>query len=170
MSTSIQFPQVPFVDKDGYVSLAWRQWLLNPQFIQIAIAQVLAVSSGGTGIGSGIPGGILGFTNAANLASSVELTKNEIVLGGGAGLTPKPLGDLGTTVKVLHGNAGGLPSFGQVVEDDLSLSDNTTDDVSITKHGFAPKAPNDSSQFLNGLGSWATPASGGSSVLAWLAL
>lgn len=42
-----------------------------------------------------------------------------------------------------------------ITESDLSLSDVTTDNVSSTKHGFAPKSPADATQFLNGA---ATPA------------
>ncbi len=38
----------------------------------------------------------------------------------------------------------------------ISTSDITTNDVSITKHGFAPKAPNDTAKFLRGDGTWNT--------------
>jgi hypothetical protein len=37
----------------------------------------------------------------------------------------------------------------------------TTNDVSITKHGFVPKAPNDATKYLNGVGAYAVPAGGG---------
>lgn len=41
---------------------------------------------------------------------------------------------------------------------DLSLVDDTTNDVSTSAHGFAPKAPGDANTFLNGLaGLWTTP-------------
>lgn len=49
-------------------------------------------------------------------------------------------------------------------EADLSLSDNTTADVSTAKHGFAPKAPNDTTKYLRGDGTWAVPASSSSST------
>ena len=48
-----------------------------------------------------------------------------------------------------------------VTDANLSTSDITTNDVSTTKHGFAPKAPNDTSKFLRGDGTWATPSAGG---------
>lgn len=38
------------------------------------------------------------------------------------------------------------------------LADNTTNDVSTTKHGYVPKAPNDTAKYLRGDGSWATIA------------
>ena len=44
-----------------------------------------------------------------------------------------------------------------VTESTLTLTDNTTADVSTTKHGLVPKLPNDSSKYLNGLGVWAVP-------------
>lgn len=45
-----------------------------------------------------------------------------------------------------------------VTEAQIILSDVTTDDVSTSKHGFVPKAPNDSTKFLNGVGAYAVPA------------
>ncbi len=62
----------------------------------------------------------------------------------------------GTTTTVLHGNAAGNPAFGAVVEADQTLADNTTNDVSTTKHGYAPKAPNDATKFLDGTGAYDT--------------
>jgi hypothetical protein len=54
-------------------------------------------------------------------------------------------------------SSGTLTNCGGLVETGLSLSDNTTNDVSITKHGFAPKAPNDTTKFLRGDATWAVP-------------
>jgi hypothetical protein len=64
-----------------------------------------------------------------------------------------------TTNKVLRGTGTGDSAWGNVVEADISLSDNTTNDVSTTKHGFVPKAPNDTTKVLRGDGTWATVAS-----------
>jgi hypothetical protein len=51
-----------------------------------------------------------------------------------------------------HDHAGG---DGAVITDaNLSFTDVTTNDVSITKHGFAPKAPNVSTKYLAGNGNW----------------
>lgn len=44
-----------------------------------------------------------------------------------------------------------------VTEAKLLLADNTTGDVSTTKHGFVPKAPNDTTKFLRGDGTWDVP-------------
>src|SRR5438552_3518139 len=50
-----------------------------------------------------------------------------------------------------------LAAAGGITEAQLSLSDITTDNVSITKHGFAPKAPNDATKFLDGTGAYTVP-------------
>lgn len=63
---------------------------------------------------AGTSGGVPYFSNGTTLASSAALAANQIVLGGGAGTTPATLGTLGTTTTVLHGNAGGAPTFGAV--------------------------------------------------------
>lgn len=93
-----------------------------------------------------------------------ELT-GDITAGPGAGsqvatiaanaiTTTKILNDAITTAKILDA---------QITELKLLLADNVTHDVSITKHGFAPKAPNDATKYLNGVGAWAVPAGGGGS-------
>jgi len=48
-----------------------------------------------------------------------------------------------------------------VTDANLTTTDITTNDVSTSKHGFAPKAPNDTTKFLRGDGTWAVPAAGG---------
>lgn len=51
--------------------------------------------------------------------------------------------------------ATGAVVIDKIFEADITLADNTTDNVSSTKHGFAPKSPADATTFLNGA---ATPA------------
>lgn len=48
-------------------------------------------------------------------------------------------------------------------ESDLSLTDVTTANVSTTKHGFAPKLPNDATKYLDGTGAYTVPAGGSGS-------
>lgn len=43
------------------------------------------------------------------------------------------------------------------LDTDVQFSDVTTGDVSITKHGFAPKATGDATKFLNGVGGYSLP-------------
>ena len=53
-----------------------------------------------------------------------------------------------------HTNSAG---GGTLAEAALALTDITTNDVSTTKHGFTPKAPNDTAKFLRGDATWAAP-------------
>jgi hypothetical protein len=92
-----------------------------------------------------------GFATVTNVSGS--LTNHAIILGNG-GNDVRALGSLGTTTTVLHGNATGDPSFGSVVENDQLLSDVTTDNVSTSAHGYAPKLPGDPAKFFNGSGAY----------------
>ncbi len=47
-----------------------------------------------------------------------------------------------------------------ITESNISLSDVTTDNVTTSAHGFVPKAPNLTTQFLRGDATWAAPTSG----------
>lgn len=48
-----------------------------------------------------------------------------------------------------------------VTDANLTTTDITTNDVSTSKHGFAPKAPNDTTKFLRGDATWAVVPAGG---------
>jgi hypothetical protein len=78
------------------------------------VSGTLPVANGGTGLAAGTSGGVPFFSGATTIASSAALTANRIVLGGGAGVAPTVLGSLGTGTTVLHGNAGGAPTFAAV--------------------------------------------------------
>lgn len=70
-------------------------------------------------------GGIACFISTSAEGSSVLLTANALVLGGGAGVCPAPMASLGTTTTVLHGNAAGPPTFGSVASADLNITATT---------------------------------------------
>jgi hypothetical protein len=78
----------------------------------------------------------------------------DIIYGGAGGIATR-LG-IGALNTLLHG--GATPSWSAVVEADLSLSNNTTANVSAATHGFAPKLPSSAIQFLDGTGNWSTPS------------
>lgn len=60
---------------------------------------------------------------------------------------------------------GGSNTITGITEDSLSLSDVTTDNVSDTAHGFAPKLPNDNTVFLDGTGNYTAPTVGAVTTL-----
>lgn len=88
--------------------------LLQTTSLTLGWAGTLSVARGGTGIGSGVPGGIPYFSSTSAIASSAALSNSAIVVGGGAGNPPTTLGSLGTATTLLHGNAAGNPSFAAV--------------------------------------------------------
>lgn len=106
----------------------------NPAWAQVNVANgitgTVPVANGGTGLTSGTSGGILGYTASGTLASSVALTANALLLGGGAGATPTPMGSLGTTITVLHGNAAGAPTFAAV-----NIGTDTTGTLGVAQGG-----------------------------------
>lgn len=113
--------------------------LLQAVSITVGWTGVLAVSRGGTGFGSYTIGDTLYADGASSLAK--------------LGLSPSN--------NVLRApNASVAPQWGKVTEDYVTLADVVTLDVSITKHGLVPKAPNDATKFLRGDGTWAVPAAG----------
>lgn len=73
-----------------------------------------------------------------------------------AGRTALGLGTLATQSGTFSGTSSGTNTGDQTLSDaTISTSDVTTNNVTSTKHGFAPKSPADATTFLNGA---ATPA------------
>lgn len=107
-------------------------------------------SAGTTWVGSGL------LTNDGTYITISSLSQDRVMLSDSS----KHLVSMsaGTTTQVMHGNAGGPPSWGAVTESDLSLTDVTTGNVSTTQHGFAPRLSNVATQFLDGQGNYSTPA------------
>lgn len=109
-----------------------------PVFAPVELAQnaavtgLLAVSHGGTGIGSGTSGGVPYFSTATSIASSGVLTANGVVLGGGAATSPTSTA-AGTANQVLRvPGGGGAPAFGAI---DLTQAAAVTGALAITNGG-----------------------------------
>ena len=101
-------------------------------------------------------GTIVDNTDLATKQNTITFgTGVQTALGVNVGTAGAPVvngGALGTPISGTATNITGLPEGG------LALTDITTNDVSTSKHGFAPKLPNDSTKFLNGVGAYAVPA------------
>jgi len=117
-----------------------------------------AVPPGGSG------GDVAGPASATadNLASFNGVT-GKIIKDSGSKASDFAVSAKGVTNGDSHDHSGG--DGAAIPEAGLSLSDNTTGDVSTAKHGFAPKAPNDTAKYLRGDETWAAvPAGSGESI------
>lgn len=91
-----------------------------------------------------------GTSSGTNTGDQTNITGNAATVTTNANLT----GDVTSS-----GNATTIGA-GKVTEAMQVLADNTTQNVSTSKHGYAPKAPNDATKFLNGVGAYAVPPAG----------
>jgi hypothetical protein len=106
----------------------------SPTFAGLILTSPLAVIYGGTGLQSGLSGGIPYFSTNTTIASSALLTANGVVVGGGAGIAPYTIIP-GTNNTVLRGSTGGAPSFGQIQNGDIA---NGTIDLTTKVTGLLP--------------------------------
>ena len=92
--SNIHFPQTPIADADGYISLEWQQWLLNPQVLTLTFAAALEIASGGTGAITaagarttlGVPAGS-GTATGTNTGDQTNITGNAATVTTNANLT-----------------------------------------------------------------------------------
>lgn len=83
------------------------------------------------------------------------------IIGVPAGGFPQTLSAVASKFVVSYDASTGLFVAQQPTEADLSLSDITTNNVSTSKHGLAPKLPNDATKYLDGTGAFTVPSGGG---------
>lgn len=115
---------------------------------------ILASGRGGTGNG---------FTKLSGPTTS-EKTKTlrdatDTILELGGSYTPTGTWTSLTMVTPVLGTpaSGTLTNCTGYTDANLSTSDITTNNVSTSKHGFAPKSPNDATQYLDGTGAYSVP-------------
>jgi hypothetical protein len=99
----------------------------------------------------------LTFSGGVLTASGTSYTADESTLTLSSTVFSIKAGGVGTTQL----------ASGAVTEGKLGLTDVTTANVSTSAHGFTPKAPNDTTKFLRGDGTWAvSPGGSGATVAA----
>lgn len=98
----------------------------------------------------------------SHTAGAIALTNAHILVGNASNVAT----DVAMSGDITISNTG-VTTIGasKVTEAMQVLADNTTNDVSTTKHGYAPKAPNDATKYLDGTGAWSVPAGGGGGSL-----
>lgn len=146
----------------GSVILATSPTLVTPALgtpsaIVLTNGTGLPISTGITGLGTGVAT-FLATPSSANLLAAVtdETGTGALVFGTSPTIVTPTIASF-TNATHNHQNAAG---GGTLTEAALALTDITTNNVSTTAHGFAPKAPNDATKYLNGTGTYSVPASG----------
>ena len=87
-----------------------------------------------------------------------------VIGGGGSGVTQVLAG---TGISISPGGGTGNVTINCTITDaTLPMSNITTNNVSISQHGFAPKAPNDATKYLDGTGAYSIPPSGGGGMVS----
>jgi hypothetical protein len=126
---------------------------------------IVGLNLGGTNANlAGAPDGVVFKAGAGMVVHALDPATLAVVggvltaIGGGGGGSAVPT----TRVITINGTALDLSADRTftITDANLSISDITTNNVSTAKHGFAPKAPNDATKFLDGTGAYSTPAGG----------
>lgn len=173
------FDKLPIGD-DGNFTPEWNRYLYLVQRATNALAPIDATywtSSANstltneTNLGL-LASGYLKIVTAAAVAtpSSVssiptsDLSGTVGLANGGTNANLSATGGAGQFLK--QASAGASVTVVAPAETDLTFTDVTTNNVSTSKHGFAPKAPNDATKFLDGTGAYSVPASGSVKIMA----
>ena len=123
-----------FLDEDNMASDSATK-VPSQQSVKAFVVASIAASGGGD------------FSSS----TSTSVDGEAVVFSGTGGKTGKRA--TGTGVAKL---SSGVLSAANVVESEITLANNTTNDVSTSRHGFVPIAPNVATQFLKGDGTWGT--------------
>lgn len=98
-----------------------------------------------------------GVSSSGTVTHTGSLTADQVVVGNGTA-DIKILASAADATKFLNGDT--TPAYAQVKDSDLALTNITTNNVSTSKHGFAPILPNVATSYLDGTGAYSVPTGG----------
>lgn len=130
--------------------------------LNLGMFPTVTVAKGGTGLTSGITGGIPYFSAAGTMTSSAVLTQYQVVLGGGAGGAPNVVSGTGTSGQVLTSNGAGASPTWQTV----AASGDITDVIAGTGLTGGSTTGSATLNVDAGLGANKIPQIGGSALTA----
>jgi hypothetical protein len=121
-----------------------------------ALPDPVTVAHGGTGDVTLTAHGVLIGEGTSAVAATSAGTSGQVLTSNGASADPTFQTPAAAPVTSVFGRTGAVvAAANDYTEAQLSFSNITTNDVTSTKHGFAPVSPADATKFLNGA---ATPA------------
>src|SRR5689334_19616022 len=91
-------------------------------------------------------------------AGGITQLTGDVTAGPGSGSQAATIANTAVTT--------GKIADGAVTEAKQTLADNTTNNVSTSKHGYTPKLPNDASKYLDGTGAYSVPPGTGTGTVS----
>lgn len=155
---------VPITDSGGLPTLEFQRKWAQQHFVNNAVPNV-------SGIGFLVYDGSTYDLRSIVAGTAIVVTNgngtggNAIITHGNTAVAPGSYGGAATVATLTVDQQGHLTAAGNVSilinEGGLSLGNNTTNDVSTSRHGFTPRLSGTATTFLDGTGNYTVPASGG---------
>ncbi len=159
---------------EGGIMNAATQWNCSNSSVVLGSTDIAFVQIAGAGVytngaGLSLTGNVFSVDDSVVTLTDAQSLTNKTLIGPKINIGADATGDLyyrdgsgnfvrlpvGTSSQVLKG--GAIPSYSPVTETMQSLSDVTTNNVTASQHGYAPKLPNDATQYLDGTGNYTKP-------------